>query len=264
VRSIHPSICLRFADLAKFKKAVKGVPFWLAGSYAHPSKLCDVKDLGGQGIQVGSLFSLSKESGLDDAAKQSTLVEIAAHSMEVFTDPVASPTGYPFKVLKKEGTLSDEKVYDARPRMCSLGYLRTPFIGVDGKIGYRCPSEPVKDWVRKGGAIEATIGRKCLCNCLMANVGLPQVRRIMDENGETHIYKEDILITVGDEVNECRQMMEQDKATGEWGYSAAKVVDYLKSEWNERQAQQSLTDTIFSESEHHKLLEKDPTHQAEV
>jgi hypothetical protein len=71
-------------------------------------------------------------------------------------------------------------------------------------------------------------------------------RKLKRPNFVTHIYKEDILITVGDEVNECRHLMEQDKATGEWGYSAAKVVDYLKSEWNERQAQQSPTETIIN------------------
>ena len=29
--------------------------------------------------------------------------------------------------------------------------------------------------VKKGGVIEATEGRKCLCNALMANAGMPQV-----------------------------------------------------------------------------------------
>ena len=51
-------------DLKKFAKATKGLPFWLAGSYADPSKLCDVLDLGGAGVQVGTAFSLAKESGM--------------------------------------------------------------------------------------------------------------------------------------------------------------------------------------------------------
>jgi len=234
-------------DLEKFKAAVKGVPFWLAGSYAHPEKLSEIKELGGAGIQVGTLFALSNESGMETKMKQSILEEIANSDMEVFTDPVASPTGYPFKVLQKQGTLSDESVYANRPRVCSLGYLRTPYIdSITGKIGYRCPAEPVKDWLKKGGDIEATKGRKCLCNSLMANVGLPQVRHVMEENGEKKTYVEDMFITIGDEVNECRRFLERNQ-DGTWGYSASKVVEYLRSDWNERQAQKSLTEIIVSE-----------------
>ena len=32
-------------------------------------------------------------------------------------------------------------------------------------------------YLRKGGAIEDTVGRKCLCNALAANVGLAQTRK---------------------------------------------------------------------------------------
>eukprot|EP00961_Rhodomonas_salina_P183087 2471535-Rhodomonas_salina.2 len=39
------------------------------------------------------------------------------------------------------------------------------------QVGYRCASEPIKDWLKKGGEIQATEGRKCLCNGLMANAG---------------------------------------------------------------------------------------------
>ncbi len=42
----------------------------------------------------------------------------------------------------------------------------------DGQIGYRCSAEPVENYVAKGGKIEDTVGRKCLCNTLMANIGL--------------------------------------------------------------------------------------------
>ena len=59
--------------------------------------------------------------------------------------------------------------------MCNLGYLRTGYLKGDGTVGYRCAAEPVKDWVRKGGEVEATVGRKCLCNGLMADAGVPQL-----------------------------------------------------------------------------------------
>ena len=47
----------------------------------------------------------------------------------------------------------------------------------DGKVGYRCPAEPVEDYEKKGGDPEATVGRKCLCNSLLATVGLGQTRK---------------------------------------------------------------------------------------
>ena len=63
-----------------------------------------------------------------------------------------------------------------RTRHCDLGYLRTPYIGADGRLGYRCPAEPVDAYLRKGGALEDTVGRQCLCNGLMATIGLGQMR----------------------------------------------------------------------------------------
>jgi len=237
-------------DLAKFTKAVKGVPFWMAGSYAHADKFCECIDVGAQGVQVGTLFALSEESGMADEMRQEILEEISQHDLEVFTDPVASPTGYPFKVLKVgHNTLADENKYVERPRLCSLGYLRTPYIDPQtGKLGYRCPAEPINDWLKKGGDIEATVGRKCLCNALMANVGMPQVRKVKLEDGDKETYVEDVLITIGDEVNNARQFMKRDNETGKWHYSARDVVNYLKSEWNESRAREHLRAFIREEA----------------
>ncbi len=39
------------------------------------------------------------------------LGELAEGELSVFTDPVASPTGFPFKVLELKGTLSDKDRY---------------------------------------------------------------------------------------------------------------------------------------------------------
>ena len=41
----------------------------------------------------------------------------------------------------------------------------------EGNIGYRCAAEPVANYVAKGGKAEDTVGRKCLCNALLANIG---------------------------------------------------------------------------------------------
>ena len=134
----------------------------------------------------------------------------------VFTDPVASPSGFPFKVVDLEGTLSDPAVYAGREReRCELGYLRTAYRREDGQLGWMCPAEPVKDYVRKGGDPGDTVGRKCLCNALLANVGLGQVQH----GGAT----EKMLLTSGDMVSDVARFL----PPGEASYTAEDVVGRL-------------------------------------
>jgi nitronate monooxygenase len=151
-----------------------GLPFWLAGSYAHPEKLAAARAAGAAGVQIGTAFALCEEAGLEDAIKQAVLVKSRNKSLTVLTDGNASPTGMPFKVVDLEHTLSDDGVYHQRARKCDLGYLRQPYQKPDGTVGYRCPAEPEGDYVRKGGDLADTVGRKCLCNGLIAAIGLGQ------------------------------------------------------------------------------------------
>src|SRR5690606_29930626 len=123
------------------------------------------------------LFAYSDESGLAAPLKRQVVERTLAGGVEVFTDPLASPTGFPFKVVSTPGTLSERATYEARTRVCDLGYLREAYEREDGEVGYRCPSEPVDDYVAKGGKVEDTVGRKCLCNALTADVGLAQVQK---------------------------------------------------------------------------------------
>ena len=69
-----------------------------------------------------------------------------------YPDARLSGAGVAFKVAQLPGTLSDPAKRTARPRLCDLGYLRTPYLRDGGEIGYRCPAEPVHTFVRKGGA----------------------------------------------------------------------------------------------------------------
>jgi nitronate monooxygenase len=112
-----------------------GVPFWLAGGYGHPDKLRAALALGAAGVQVGTAFAFSDESGLRPDYKQELLDKVVAGTASVFTDPLASPTGFPFKVAQLEGTVSEDEVYDERPRICNLGFLREAYRTPTGEIG---------------------------------------------------------------------------------------------------------------------------------
>jgi nitronate monooxygenase len=192
-----------------------GLPFWLAGAQARPEKLTAALQLGAAGIQVGTAFAFCDESGIEPALKREAIRASRAGMAHVFTDPAASPTGFPFKVVDLPGTLSDADTYAARERVCDLGYLRQPYRKTDGTVGYRCAGEPVDDYVRKGGNVADTVGRKCLCNGLAATVGLGQVR------GGTH---EPSIVTAGNEIAELARLV----TAGQDRYGAEDVVRYLR------------------------------------
>jgi nitronate monooxygenase len=149
--------------------------------------------------------------------KRTLLAQATAGTGKVFTDPLASPTGFPFKVAQLAGSYSDEGVAQARTRVCDLGYLREPYAAGENKIGYRCSAEPVANYIAKGGKIEDTVGRKCLCNALMANIGHAQTRK--DGSAEPP------LVTIGDDLNTAAQFLTAQRES----YSAADVVKELLS-----------------------------------
>ncbi len=200
-------------DLAKLREL--GLPFWLAGGYGTAEKLQEALDAGAAGVQVGTPFAFCTESGLSTHYRQSVLREVAAGTACVFTDPVASPTNFPFKVVLLEDSVSHPEQYAARPRACDLGVLREPYYTADGSVGYRCSAEPVPTHAAKGGKPENTEGRKCLCNALLANIGHPQVR----SNG----YVEKGLITAGDSLTGVAGFLPQEGIE----YSAEDVVNKL-------------------------------------
>ena len=200
-------------DLEKIK--LLGLPFWLAGSYGQPDKLAEALRLGASGVQVGTAFAFCEESGLDPELKRRVIAKSREGTLEVFTDPAASPTGFPFKVLQMEETASDSRVYADRKRICDIGYLRHPYRTPGGAIGYRCPGEPVENYLQKGGEIADTVGRKCLCNGLIANMGLAQVQAGGQE--------EKPLLTAGDDVRSVARFLKGGRDT----YSASDVIQHL-------------------------------------
>lgn len=202
------------ADLDKIREL--GLPFWLAGSQCSPEKLEQALSLGAKGVQVGTAFAFSVESGFSDRIKDLAKSGILKGLAKVFTDPHASPTGFPFKVLSMKDSLSAAEEYLKRKRICDLGYLRQLYKKIDGAIGYRCSAEPEEAYVKKGGDPEKTEGKKCLCNALLANIGLGQFRR------DGYVEKE--LVTSGNDILPVLRMW-REKAS----YTAADVIDWLLS-----------------------------------
>ncbi len=203
-------------DLTKIRAL--GYPFWLAGGYGTPEGLQKALDAGAAGIQVGTAFAYCAESGMSGHIKQRVLDKVHDGTLRVRTDPLASPTGFPFKVVQLEETLSDPAVYEARERICDIGFLRHLYKHDDGGVGYRCPAEPVDQYVKKGGSEEETEGRTCLCNNLGAAAGFPQRRN--------RTYVEPALITSGDALVELQPFLPADGSP----YHAADVLRILTGE----------------------------------
>ena len=176
-----------------------GLPFWLAGAYGNPEMVVAATELGAQGVQVGTLFALSKDSGLRADLREQLLSEIRSDTLKIYTDPAASPTSFPIKVAQLEGTISDGEVSENRNPLCDMGYLRVPFLNPNGRIDYRCAAEPTDMFIKKGGDVEELRGRECLCNGLTANVGLGQHRR----NG----YDEPPIVTLGSDMESVRALL---------------------------------------------------------
>lgn len=200
-------------DLHKLTKL--GLPFWRAGGTGHPGQIRETKEAGGAGIQVGTLFAYCEESGVDPGRKRQVIQQALNGEIDIVTDGRASPTGFPFKVVELEDSLTNEKEYLKRKRVCDLGYLRTAYWREDGRIGYRCAAEPVSTFMKKGGVEGETVGRKCLCNALMANIGHGQFRK--DGSQEGHI------LTSGDDLKNLGTFL-----NGRTSYTAKDVIDYLR------------------------------------
>jgi len=200
-------------DLAKIREL--GLPFWLAGGFGQPGRLRDALAAGAEGIQVGTAFAFCEESSVTAPLKRQAIGLSRAGRAEVFADPKASPTGFPFKVVRLCGTLSDAGAYEQRERICDIGHLRKPYRRADGSVGYRCPAEPVDNYVAKGGPTEETDGRVCLCNALFATIGLEQ--SLPDGSPELPV------VTAGNDVATVSSWTKEDHGT----YEAKDVVEAL-------------------------------------
>ncbi len=191
-----------------------GRPFWLAGSYGRPGKLAMALASGATGIQAGTIFALCEESGMRPDLKRHLRDLVDRGELSIVTSSSASPTGFPFKVARVEGTLSEEEIYESRRRRCNIAHLVKPYQTPTGKIGFRCPAEPGKAYIQKGGDPEDTRGSMCICNGLASTAGYPQ----RDKLG-----LEPPVITLGDDVGSILRVPRREDGS----YTAKDALAYL-------------------------------------
>lgn len=200
-------------DKVAFEKLIDlGIPFWIGGSFASPAGLSKAKALGARGVQVGSIFALCEDSGMAPVFRNEIRRLGFRGELMVRTEPRFSPAGFPFKVAQVAGTLSDASLFEGRSRVCDLCALAVPCDLGDGEIRFRCPGEPVIDYVRKGGKAEDTIGVRCLCNGLLAACGLGNPNELP-------------TFTLGDDVSFLRHLMANEDSS----YGAREAIAYLLS-----------------------------------
>lgn len=192
-----------------------GKPFWLAGQFTSPEKLQEALDVGAAGVQVGTPFAYCNESQMMREVKDEVIRQSISGDLEIETSFTASPTGYPFKLVRLKGESFTVENVVKRKRVCDMGYLRTAYVNPKGNVAWRCPAEPIKDFVDKGGIEEACEGRMCLCNGLTATVGYGQPRK----DGTV----EQPILTSGDEVLNLARFVKD----GNIHYSAADVIDHI-------------------------------------
>lgn len=194
------------------------LPFWFGGSCASPEKLKWTQSVGAVGPQVGSLFAFCEESGIRPDIKRTVLRLGFEGKLHVGADMRISPTGFPFQVLELPGSISDDSVYKNRKRACRHCALAQLYEKPNGEIGSRCSAEPEESFVRKGGNIKETIGRKCVCCGLNSTVGL---------NDRNAFYVEPHLVTAGSDLSflQNRKLL----PTAESSYTAKDAIEFLLS-----------------------------------
>ena len=204
------------ADVAAI--AGLGLPFWLAGSYGTPERLRQARAMGASGVQLGTAAALSGQSGMEPGVR-ARVAKLALAGELIVENTMISPTGFPFKVARVPGTVSDPAVYNKRKRVCDIGLLQTNYLLPDGSLGYRCPAEPVEIFTSKGGRAQNTVGRVCLCNALLAATGLPQVRA----DG----YVEPPVVTLGEDFQTVKTLLDG-LPPGQDTYSIGKLILYMR------------------------------------
>ena len=185
-----------------------GLPFWLAGGYGSHPQLNQALAAGANGVQVGSVFALSEDSGMKSQYRAAILnaLKTGVDDAALVQTTLFSPTGFPFKVVQLEGTLAKESVYEDRQRVCDIGLLEQRGLtkaDEDGtrRVFQRCSAAPINGYINKRGLEFNTQERRCLCNGLLSCVGLGQVT---SQNGT--LTEEPAIVTMGNDLTGIRRL----------------------------------------------------------
>ena len=207
-------------DLAAIRSI--GVPFWMAGGYGSHAGLQKALAVGAFGVQVGTAFALAEESGMKPEFRSAILKELrnGTDDAALVKTTIFSPTGFSFKVVQLDGTLSDDDVYESRRRVCDIGLLQQRGMSKPDEDGtrtlfQRCPAAPIDSYVKQRGLERNTEERRCLCNGLLSCVGLGQVKKL---NGKW--TEEPAIVTLGNRLDGVRRLSRQ----GQSPYHAQDVV----------------------------------------
>ena len=204
--------------------AIRGIGrrFWLAGGYGSRLKLAEARAAGATGVQIGSVFALAEESGMQPEYRSAILHELRSGTDDesLVRTTLYSPTGFAFKVVQLKGTLAEHAVYEQRRRVCDIGLLQQIGVSTTGDAGtrtifQRCAAAPVEGYVNKRGLRRNTDERRCLCNGLLACVGLGQVS---ERHGQ--LQEEPAIVTLGNHLDGVRRLSRQ----GQTHYWARDVV----------------------------------------
>ena len=94
-------------DLEVFRQL--GLPFWLAGAYGTPGEAAgSPAPLAPPACRWARPSPCAWNPALRRTLRRALVAKALAGNAKVYTDPKASPTGFPFKVAELEGTLSDD------------------------------------------------------------------------------------------------------------------------------------------------------------
>lgn len=114
-----------------------------------------------------------------------------------------------------EGTLSQPEVYQRRVRVCDLGYLREAYQTPEGRIGFRCASEPIEQYLAKGVKPPTPRGASACATPFWRRWGWGSYRKTATAKLP--------LVTSGDDLERIGRFVRQFGTE----YSARDVVAYL-------------------------------------
>ena len=111
-----------------------GVPFWLAGGYGSAAKLREALEQGAAGVQVGTAFAFSRESGMRPDLKNGSSPRPRPARARSLPIRWPRPPDFPSRWRSSKALRPNPSIYKERKRVCDLGYLREPYAASDGKI----------------------------------------------------------------------------------------------------------------------------------